>query len=430
MKDLDVVVLGATGLTGRLVAAHLAGRAPETAVRWAVAGRSPQRLADVLTEVGAPTTPSLVVDLGDEEALRLMASRTHVVLNLAGPYSRTASAVVAACVAGGSSYADLSGEVPAVARLVRRRHEPARRAGVRVVPVSGYEALPADLAVLLAAQRAEQASRGGAAVDDGPGAGGDVTAVAVTFRTTPPSRRLGLTDAVSGGTLQSLVEVLADDDARRAGDPAALVVDHRAAAAVRRTSPLALRPRVVGGRVVGPVVPAAFIDPPVLHRTAALLAEERGEEHRPAALAEGADMGPAGGTVGAVVLAAAGAGALLQRGVLAATHLPGPLRRGLAGLLARVLPGSGEGPSADAMTGWRWQVRAEALAADGARGTAVVEGVDHPGYAATARMLAEVGLRLAATADDPPRTGCLTPALVMAGPDGAAGLAAAGVHVS
>lgn len=429
-RDLDVVLLGATGLTGRLVAEHLHERSQAMGARWAVAGRSPDRLAAVLADLGAPDVPSLVVDLRDGPALERVARRTRVVLDLAGPYSTTADAVVAACVRGGASYVDLSGEVPAVARTVRTWHGPARRAGVRVVQVSGYEALPADLAVLLACRRAEEADAAGAPSRDrgadGPGAAGPVVAVAVTATVRPPRRRLGLSDAVSGGTLQSLVEVLADDDARAAADPAALVPDPRAARRVRRRSPLALRPRVVHGRVLGPVVPAAFIDPPVLHRTAALLAAERGVPHSPAAVAEGVDMGPARPPAGAVALLAAGASSGLQTAVLALTRLPGPVRRRLAAALGRALPGSGSGPRGDVLDGWSWSVRAEALTRSGARGSAVLDGTGHPGYRATARMVVEVGLLLARTADDPPRTGHLTPALAV-GLDGLPELAHAGL---
>lgn len=425
VRDLDVLVLGATGLTGRLVAEHLAGRAASTGVRWAVAGRSPDRLAALLADLGAPDVPSVVVDLGDGPALERAARRTRVVLDLAGPYSTTADAVVEACVRGGASYVDLSGEIPAVARTVRAWHEPAQRAGVRVVQVSGYEALPADLAVLLACSRAE-AAEGGGDGGDGPGAGGPVVAVGVTAAVRPPRARLGLSDAVSGGTLQSIVEVLADDDARAAGDPAALVPDERSARRVRRASPLSLRPRVVRGRVVGPMVPAAFIDPPVLHRTAALLSAERGVPHSPAALAEGLDMGPARLPGGAPGLLAATGSAVLQSAVLGLTRLPAPVRRRLADALSGLLPGSGSGPRGDVLDGWSWSVRADALTRSGARGSAVLDGEGHPGYRATARMVAEVGVLLAASAEDPPRTGHLTPALAV-GLEGLPALAAAGL---
>jgi len=442
VRDLDVLVLGATGLTGRLVAEHLAGRAGSAGVRWAVAGRSPDRLAALLTELGSPAVPSLVVDLGDGPALERAARRARVVVNLAGPYSTTADAVIEACVRGGASYVDLSGEIPAVARSVRSWHEPARRAGVRVVQVSGYEALPADLAVLLACRRAEAADAAGAGAGvpgtgvpgtggdgtggDGPGAGGPVVAVGVTATATPPRRRMGLSDAVSGGTLQSIAGVLADDDARSAGDPAALVPDQRGARRVRRSSPLSLRPRVVRGRVVGPMVPAGFIDPPVLHRTAALLAAERGVPHAPAALAEGMDMGPARLPGGALGLLAAATSATAQRAVLGLTRLPAPVRSRVSAALARVLPASGTGPQRDVLDGWTWSVRADALTRSGARASAVLDGEGHPGYRATARMVAEVGVLLARSADDPPRTGHLTPALAV-GLEGLPSLAAAGL---
>ncbi|CAA9383715.1 MAG: hypothetical protein AVDCRST_MAG35-9, partial [uncultured Quadrisphaera sp.] len=190
----DVVVLGASGLTGRLVCGHLADRAEATGLTWAAAGRDADRVRTAL----GPLVPAevLTADVTDPASLDALARRARVVLNLTGPYSRRAEPVVAACVGAGTSYADLSGETPGVRRVVERWHEPAREAGVAVVQVAGVEALPFDLAVALAADRA--AERGAALVD-----------VDVAFSATPPPRGArALTDSVSGGTLASLVTVL------------------------------------------------------------------------------------------------------------------------------------------------------------------------------------------------------------------------------
>ena len=127
-RDLDVVVFGATGVTGRRVAAYLAERAPETGARWAAAARDPAKLDRILGEDGVSAPETIVADLDDAESLAAMASRARVVLNLVGPYTLYGRPVIEACVAGGAHYADLTGEIPFVRQMIDAFDEP-RRAG-------------------------------------------------------------------------------------------------------------------------------------------------------------------------------------------------------------------------------------------------------------------------------------------------------------
>lgn len=414
----DVVVLGASGLTGRLVAAHLARRAPGTAVTWAAAGRDAGRVRAALADVGTP--PVLVADVEDPASLAELARSARVVLNLAGPYTARAEPVIAACVAAGTSYVDLTGETPFVAQVVQRWDAAARRAGVKVVQVAGFEALPFDVAVLLAAERA--------------GLHGDtLTEVDVAFRATATPRLRGLTDAVSGGTLASLVAVLTERGRLRLSDPALLVPDDGSSPhelhelrELRRRSPLRLAPRAAHGRVLAPLVPAAFINPPVIHRTAALLAQEQGRPHRPFRYREGTDLGPGRSPSAPLRWLVAGALAAAQGAALALARLPPPVRRGVASRVARVLPPSGSGPSGPAHEGWRWQLDCRARTAAGRDLHVRVEASGHPGYAATAAMVAELGMLLATEGATPERAGCLTPALAV-GTAGLDSFAAAGV---
>lgn len=205
-------------MTGRLVAAHLAARAAAHGVGWAAAGRDPERVRRALPDTGGPPGAVLTADVTDPASLAALAAGTRVVLNLAGPYTERAEPVIAACVAAGTSYADLTGETPLAARMVRRWHAPAQRAGVKVVQVAGFEALPFDVAVLLAAERAE---RDGAVLAE----------VETTFTVTTAPRTLRLSDMVSGGTLQSLALILAEADRPHLTDPAQLLPDSAADAA-------------------------------------------------------------------------------------------------------------------------------------------------------------------------------------------------------
>ena len=155
-RDLSVVVFGATGVTGRRVAAYLAERAGEVGATWAAAGRDPDKVERVLGEIGVEAPEILVADVSNPASLAAMASRTRVVLDLVGPYTLYGEPVIAACVAAGTHYVNLTGEIPFARLMIDAYHERAATAGVKVVEVCGFEALPPDLAVLFAAETARE----------------------------------------------------------------------------------------------------------------------------------------------------------------------------------------------------------------------------------------------------------------------------------
>src|SRR5215213_6991694 len=147
-KDLAVVVLGATGVTGRRVAGYLNERAGEDGFSWAAAARDATKLERVLADVGVAGATTIEADTDDVSSLRALAERADVILNLVGPYTSHARPVIEACIEGGTHYLDLSGEIPFVHGIVGDFDEPARDRGVAISQVCGFEALPPDLAVL------------------------------------------------------------------------------------------------------------------------------------------------------------------------------------------------------------------------------------------------------------------------------------------
>ena len=394
-RDLDVVVFGATGVTGRQVAAHLAARAEATGATWAAAGRDPRKLRRVLGEIGVEAPELIAADVGDPDSLEAMAVRARVVLDLVGPYTRFGRPVIAACVSGGASYMDLTGEIPFVRDVIDEFDAAAREAGVKVVQVSGFEALPPDLAVLLAAETArERWSEALASAD-------------LQVSTTPPPGMPRPSDMISGGTLQSLAEATGDANAERVTDPAALIDDASRAARVRAISPIRLRPRRGrAGAVVAPMVPAAFINPAVIHRTAAL------NDTEPFAYSEGVGIG---GPAATLPLRYAAAGMLAgSQAAVRSVARSGPALRGRASrTLSKVFPGSGFGPAADRLEGWRWRMSLQAVTTAGNEISVEVDAKGHPGYLATAKILGEAGLMLAAEGETPDRAGCLTPAVAI-----------------
>jgi short subunit dehydrogenase-like uncharacterized protein len=300
--------------------------------------------------------------------------------------------VIEACVAEGASYMDLTGEIPFVRDMIDEFDAAARNARVKIVEVSGFEALPPDLAVLLAAETARDRW-------DERLVRADLAAT-----TSPPPGVPRPSDVISGGTLQSLAQATGDDNAARVTDPAALITDPKRAERVRAVSPIRLRPRRGRhGAVIAPMAPAAFINPAVIHRTAALLDLEPFEFNEGIAIA-----GP--GPTLPLRYAAAGALAGTQAAVSALAHARPAVRSRMSKMLVRGLPGSGFGPRGERLEGWRWRMELEAKTVSGRTIEVEVDARGHPGYLSTANILGEAGLMLAADGETPELFGCITPA--------------------
>ena len=397
--DLDLVVFGATSVTGRRVAAYLAERTAGTELRWAAAARDLVKLDRTLGESGIETPEVIAANVDDPRSLQAMAARTRVVVNLVGPYTRFGTPVIEACVGAGADYVDLTGELPFVRRTIDAFDRRAREAGVKLVQVCGFEALPADLGVLLAAEAAAQ--RWGERL-------AEVELEFVVTATPPGMPRAS--DLFSGGTIQSMAEITGDPDAAGITDPALLVDDPAAAAAIRERSPIQVRPRRgTGGSVIAPMSPAAFINPAVIHRTATLVAAESGARFEPFRYREGMAIGGPGPTL-PLRLFAAGALSGVQASMAAAARSNPAVRERLSGVMRRRLPGSGFGPAADRLEDWRWGISIAARTDGGHELGVEIDAEGHPGYLATARMLGEAGLALADPQTTPDRAGCLTPA--------------------
>ena len=411
-RQYDLVVFGATGLTGRLVVRQLTGmdaqpRGPDGKRRWAAVGRDRERVAQALAGLKLDDIDIVVADLDQPASLQALAQRTAVVVNLAGPYTQKAAGLIEACVEAGTSYVDLSGEIPLLRRVIDQFDAPARAAGVQVVQMAGWEAMPADLTTLLACRRAA----GDAAGVDGPGAADPIAEVivSVTF-TRRPEGGVPFTQQISAGTMASVVAMLDDPDAALVGHADALLPGGTGDGKADR---LRFGKDNAQGRVLGPVPPVAFLNPPIIRRTAALLAADRDAPYSAATYVEGEDMGNA--TLAGALrrqLKAKAKGELQQLAV-AVTKLPLAVREAAAAGLRQVLPESGTGPSDRFLEDWSWKVDARATARDGRVGTSSLEGTGHPGYTATAAIIVEVALRLLDRHLPGRHVGCITPALAI-----------------
>ena len=349
-RPFDIVVWGATGFTGRLVAEYLAHRIGEDGPRWALAGRDPAKLERVHAEIGAgANVPILTADAADADSMAELARSTAVVLTTVGPYQLYGEPLLAACVAEGTDYADLCGEPVWMRQMIDRYHAAARTSGARIAFSSGFDSIPFDLGVLMLQQ-------------------------AATARFGAPCPRVkgrvrGMKGGASGGTAASLKATLAALKA----DPALLPI---------MLSPFGLTPGFAGppqprGDAVqfdealnaweAPFIMAA-INTKNVHRTNALLGHPYGRDF----------------VYDEMVLTGPG-----EAGEAAARHLASNPSIGTAND-----PKPGQGPDKAARDSGFYDLLFIGEMPDGRSLRYAVKGRYDPGYGSTSRMIAETGLAL------------------------------------
>jgi short subunit dehydrogenase-like uncharacterized protein len=155
----DIVVYGATGFTGQLVAEYLAAHYRDDGdLKWAMAGRNLDKLASVRDAIGAPADiPLIVADANDPVSLKAMLDQTRSVVTTVGPYLLYGNELVAACAASGTDYFDLCGEVPWMRRIIDAHLDTARRSGARIMFSCGYDSVPFELGAFFVQEEAKRA---------------------------------------------------------------------------------------------------------------------------------------------------------------------------------------------------------------------------------------------------------------------------------
>lgn len=362
---VDVILFGATGFTGRLVAEALQARAAAGAgFQWALAGRSADRLAAVRQAIGAPATlPLLTADATDPAALATLVRQARVVITTVGPYTRHGTALATACAEAGTDYVDLCGEPLWMAQMVRQLQAPAEASGARIVFSCGFDSVPFDLGVLFL--QTEALRRFGQPLQRVQG------------------RVLRMRGGLSGGTAASLLATLDATDgdpaaARLLADPFALTPGFRGPVqpdgdAARQDQP--------AGTWSGPFV-MAMINTKNVHRSNALRGHPWGRD-----FAYDERLVTGRGLAGRLAAELLAGGTRLQN--LALGWAPS---RALIGRLA--LPQPGQGPSRRQREAGSFDLRFSGQTTDGRSLAATVHGDRDPGYGCTSRMLAEAALCL------------------------------------
>ena len=377
-RDLDLVVFGATGFTGKLVADYIAQSKDRP--RWAIAGRNKDKL-----EALGLGVEILVADAEDRKALDVIAARTKVVCTTVGPYAKYGSELVAACADAGTHYCDLAGEVQWMRRMIDAHDARARETGARIVHTCGFDSIPSDMGTWALQQEMIQRF------------GKPATKITALFGES--------SGTVSGGTVASGMET-----AREGG------VDRE----VRRVlaNPYSLDPDPHAERPPAPDESSIGWEPHLKMFTVPFLMAGINTRivrraHALAGLPWGKDfvyreVMSAPGSVRGLVRAVAVTGAL--GGLAFAMKRPK-----LRAQLAKRAPKPGEGPSATARERGHWKVRLVGELGDNHLVYVAGDAHGDPGYGSTAKMLGESALCLAR---DPLTSagGVTTPSVAMGQP--------------
>ncbi|MGB3455925.1 MAG: saccharopine dehydrogenase NADP-binding domain-containing protein [Litorimonas sp.] len=156
-RPYELVVYGASGYTGRLVAEYLHNEYGGD-LSWAMAGRSLDKLASVRAEMGLPDSVDLIAaDSSDPDSLEAMCRQAQAVITTVGPYQLYGEPLVKACVETGTDYVDLSGEPAWMRDMIDRYHEKARQTGARIVHSCGFDSIPFDMGVYMLQREAKKA---------------------------------------------------------------------------------------------------------------------------------------------------------------------------------------------------------------------------------------------------------------------------------
>ncbi|WP_339723690.1 saccharopine dehydrogenase NADP-binding domain-containing protein [uncultured Paraglaciecola sp.] len=365
----DIVIFGATSFVGQILTRYMLKQfAVDGELKWAIAGRSQNKLTELKHSLGIAGEPLdiLVADAADEASLRLLCGATRVVISTVGPYALYGESLVKTCVALGTDYCDLTGEVQWIAKMLEKYEQQAKVSGARIVNSCGFDSLPSDLGVYFLQQHAKQKF------------GEACSSIKMRVKK--------MKGAASGGTVASMTNIFKE-------------VAINPALRKLLANPYAICPPNHGNKVrqnnmnrpqydhdfnswVAPFV-MAVINTRIVHRSNALI--EGGYSPH---FDYNEAMLTGKGLIGGGMAASVGAG---LGGFAMAAVLP-PTRWAMEKFL---LPKPGEGPSQNAQEKGFYDLRFYGKTDSGQEIRVKVTGDQDPGYGSTAKMLAQAAACLA-----------------------------------
>jgi len=382
-REFDVIVWGASGFTGKLVAEYLFNKyGSNNDLKWAIAGRDYSKLELVRDEVANSLIPIVIANSDDIQSLNLMIKRTRVICTTVGPYAKYGSKLVSSCVNNQTHYCDLAGEVQWIRKMIDEHHEIAKANGTKIVNSCGFDSIPSDLGVyFIQKQSLEKYNQKAKHIK---------------------MRVAGAKGGISGGTYESLSNV--SKEAYSDKDIFKVVIDPYGLNPLGELNGLDkydLR-KIIYDKAsdswIGPFVMAA-INTKIVRRSNALSGYAYGKDfmYDEATLSGKGLKGKFRAYVSALPLA------------LLMSAKPGSF---LKKIIDIILPKPGEGPNKDKRESGFYNLRFYITLEDQSNAFAKVVGDMDPGYGSTSKMLGESAVCLAKDIL-PDSSGVLTPSIAM-----------------
>ena len=191
-REFDVIVFGASGYTGKLVAEYMGKEyGNDKSIRWAIAGRNKDKLSSVKKDLNLNERVSIIeVDSTNKDSLDSMTSSAKCILTTVGPYQLYGSSLVQSCSENGTDYVDLTGEPGWMYEMINAHQDTAKQSGARIVFSCGFDSIPFDLGVYFVQQAAQEKYgkpakhvRGRVKAMNGEFSGGTIASLGATMAT-------------------------------------------------------------------------------------------------------------------------------------------------------------------------------------------------------------------------------------------------------
>ena len=383
LRDYDIIVWGASGFTGKLVAEYLFKKyGSNKNLKWAIAGRNSLKLNSVRKDILDSTVPLILADSNDSQSLNEMVKKTKVICTTVGPYAKYGSKLVAACVENKTHYCDLAGEVQWIRKMIDQYHKEAKNNNTKIVNSCGFDSIPSDMGVYYI-QKQTRASK-------------NQRAKLIEMRVA------GAKGGISGGTYESLSKV--NEEANKDKEIFKVVINPYGLNPIGEQDGLDrsdLRKIIYdksSNSWIGPFMMAA-INTKIVRRSNALSNYSYGKDfmYNEATLSGKGILGKIKGYFLAIpvfLLMSAKPGSILKK------------------FIDFILPKPGEGPNKKDREAGFYNLRFYITLEDGSKAFAKVIGDMDPGYGSTAKMLAESAVCLAKD-ELPDSSGVLTPSTAM-----------------
>ena len=227
-REFDLVLFGASGYTGKLVAEYIQNEyGGDQSLKWALAGRNKDKLAGIKEDLNLESDLTILeVDSNDQESLDAMTSAAKCILTTVGPYQLYGSNLVESCAKNGTDYVDLTGEPGWMYEMINEHKEAAKKSGARIVFSCGFDSIPFDLGVYFVQQavrdkfgKPAQHVRGRVKAMNGEFSGGTIASLGATMATLKEKPELikvlanpfSLTEGFEGPTQLDDSKVLLDE---------------------------------------------------------------------------------------------------------------------------------------------------------------------------------------------------------------------------